>query len=562
MYNKVDLGDDFDQLCNQVNQEVGEHSLTQVDKINEDLLKQALKMMKGNKGDALFDIQSDCIINGPPELLTHLTNLVKSFIMHGSVPFFILLCTLLPLVKDNLGDITSSENYRAIASGSLLLKLLDIVILLLEGDKLVCDQLQFGFQPKSGTVMCSWTASAVIDHFNRKGRSVYGCAMDLSKAFDMVEWKELFLTLRRRMVDPVFLRVLIHIYRNQQCDVKWGAAYSHRFPVSNGVRQGAVSSPIMFSVYINDLILALRDAGLGCYIGTIFMGCLGYADDLLLLSGSRNGLQEMVNTCAKFARKKNLKFSTNPDPVKSKTKCIVFSKNSRDRLNIAPVLLNGDPLPWVPQVKHLGNVLQSDNSMKVDCSLKRGRFIGKVNSLLQEFHFVNPSVAVKLLNIYTTSFYGSGLWDLMSSETDRLYKSWNVTIRHALGVPNTTHRYLIEPLSGCLHPKVMLSSRLVKLRDTMASSNKLSVKLLVNLVKDDWRTVMGRNLGNIQRELGTNQVNPSTVKKLMNYFEMPAEQSWRAPCLRELMDVKFGTGTIENFSTDEINYMINFLCSS
>ena len=130
LYNKVALGDDFDQLCNQVNQEVGEHSLTQVDKINEDLIKQALKMMKGNKGDALFDIQSDCIINGPAELLTHLTNLVKSFIMHGSVPFFILLCTLLPLVKDNLGDITSSENYRAIASGSLLLKLLDIVILL------------------------------------------------------------------------------------------------------------------------------------------------------------------------------------------------------------------------------------------------------------------------------------------------------------------------------------------------------------------------------------------------------------------------------------------------
>ena len=155
LYNKVDLGDDFDQLCNQVNQEVGEHSLTQVDKINEDLLKQALKMMKGNKGDALFDIQSDCIINGPPELLTHLTILVKSFIMHGSVPFFILLCTILPLVKDNLGDITSSENYRAIASGSLLLKLLDIVILLLEGDKLVCDQLQFGSQPKSGTVMRS-----------------------------------------------------------------------------------------------------------------------------------------------------------------------------------------------------------------------------------------------------------------------------------------------------------------------------------------------------------------------------------------------------------------------
>ena len=67
--------------------------------------------------------------HGPPELIQHL---LRAFVTHGTVPYFILVCTLIPLVKDNLGDITSSENYRAIASGSLLLKLLDLVILLLE----------------------------------------------------------------------------------------------------------------------------------------------------------------------------------------------------------------------------------------------------------------------------------------------------------------------------------------------------------------------------------------------------------------------------------------------
>ena len=45
----------------------------------------------------------------------------------------------MPLVNDNLGDITASSNYRAIAGGSLLLKLLDIVALQLEGDKLTFD---------------------------------------------------------------------------------------------------------------------------------------------------------------------------------------------------------------------------------------------------------------------------------------------------------------------------------------------------------------------------------------------------------------------------------------
>ena len=124
-------------------------------------------------------------------------------------------------------------------------------------------------------------------------------------------------------------------------------------------------------------------------------------------------------------------------------------------------------------LKHLGNTLQSDNSMKVDMSLKRGRFIGKVNSLLQEFHFVDPAVKVRILNIFTTSFYGSGLWDLQSPECERLYKSWNVAIRHALGLPVRAHRYLVESLSGCLHPKTMLPYRFVKFGASLSKSRKV-----------------------------------------------------------------------------------------
>ena len=139
----------------------------------EDVVKQGLSRMKGSKSDVNFNFQSDCLINGPPELVTHLTNLLRLFISHGVVPYFILVCSLLPLLKDTLGDITTSDNYRAIAAGSQLLKLLDIVILILEGDKLKCDQLQFGFQPKASTSMCSWAATAVIDHYNSQGAVVY-----------------------------------------------------------------------------------------------------------------------------------------------------------------------------------------------------------------------------------------------------------------------------------------------------------------------------------------------------------------------------------------------------
>ena len=127
-----------------------------------------------------------------------------------------------------------------------MLKLLDIVILILEGEKLGCDQLQFGFQPRASTTMCSWMVTSVIDQYNRRGSVVYSCAMDLSKAFDMVEWLELFRVLQARAVSPVFLRTLLYIYSQQSCTVKWNGSLSDSFKMSNVVRQGEVSSPIIF----------------------------------------------------------------------------------------------------------------------------------------------------------------------------------------------------------------------------------------------------------------------------------------------------------------------------
>ena len=86
------------------------------------------------------------------------------------------------------------------------------------------------------------------------------------------------------------------------------------------------------------------------------------------------------------------------------------------------MLLNGDPLPWVEEVKHLGNVLESDSSMARDITIKRAKFIGKLNSLSQEFHYVSPQVFIKIPNIYAVSFHGSGLWDIFSPNCERLYK--------------------------------------------------------------------------------------------------------------------------------------------
>jgi len=55
--------------------------------------------------------------------------------------------------------------------------------------------------------------------------------------------------------------------------------------VHNGVRQGGVLSPILFCIYIDNLLQRLSRSGVGCYLGATFAGSLAYADMLVFYTG-------------------------------------------------------------------------------------------------------------------------------------------------------------------------------------------------------------------------------------------------------------------------------------
>ena len=98
------------------------------------------------------------------------------------------------------------------------------------------------------------------------------------------------------------------------------------FLVKNGVRQGAILSPSLFCVYLDTLLVRLRDAGVGCHVGGTFCGAFGYADDVTLLAPSRQALQIMLDICEDFSSSHSMLFSTDPVPAKSKTKCLFFPR--------------------------------------------------------------------------------------------------------------------------------------------------------------------------------------------------------------------------------------------
>ena len=132
----------------------------------------------------------------------------------------------------------------------------------------------------------------------------------------------------------------------QKLRVKWNTSYSECFTVTNGVKQGGVLSPVLFGVYIDILINKLRDSGFGCTVGSHYVGCLAYADDIVFLSPTKIGLHEMLKICQEYSSEYFLTFNA------QKSQYILLNQSvAKDNHGI---LIGHQFLPRQNHVLHLG----------------------------------------------------------------------------------------------------------------------------------------------------------------------------------------------------------------
>lgn len=174
--------------------------------------------------------------------------------------------------------------------------------------------------------MCTLAVKEIALHYLNRSSNVYACFLDASKAFDRIRFDFLFETLFERGVNAIDLRLLLYLYENQRARTAWGDSFSRTFSSSNGIRQGSIISPILFCVYIDGLVKALRDANDGCWLGDTYFGVLIYADDITLLSPSVSGLSKMLKVCQLFCETRGVRFN----PKKSICMTFTFDRNHAD----------------------------------------------------------------------------------------------------------------------------------------------------------------------------------------------------------------------------------------
>ena len=300
LYNSVNDQDEVNNILKNVHENTCQDDIKDVRKVTPSIVKEAVAHLQNGKSDPVYDFSSDSLKNAPDCLYRHLSIILQLLLTHSHVSLHLLLAVLVPIVKDKLGDISSSKNYRSIAISSLILKIFDWVVILLFGETFGLDELQFSYQAGCSASMCTWLAVETISYFTRRGGEVFTCQADKTKAFDLVQHSKLFQKLLEKKLSRIFLRLLIIMYRLQFAKVRWNGNVSETFSLRNGCKQGAVLSGILYNFYVNELFMRLRVRKSGCWIGLHYVGMVGYADDDWLIAPSITALQDMLNTCEEF----------------------------------------------------------------------------------------------------------------------------------------------------------------------------------------------------------------------------------------------------------------------
>lgn len=215
------------------------------------------------------------------------------------------------------------------------------------------------------------------------------------------------------------------------------------------VRQGGLTSPTLFNLYMDALIVALRSARVGCHVDDVCVNNLSYADDMVLLSASVCGLRKLMQICEEYVSGHGLKYNV------AKSQCMVFETSSaKCPQSIPPVFLNGVPLDWVKQFKYLGHLVTADLRDHADIERERRALSKRANMLARRFARCSDQVKITLFKAYCTSLYTCSLWaSYTQASYNALRVQYNNAFRAVLGLPRfcSASGMFAEARTDCFH---------------------------------------------------------------------------------------------------------------
>jgi hypothetical protein len=236
------------------------------------------------------------------------------------------------------------NNIRPITISNVYSNILEKYILERITNQIKMNEKQFGFLKNASTQHGIFIMKEILNFFKRRRSRIYACAIDASKAFDKVWRNGLFHKIIDKISDPEW-RVIYNYYDISVCYRILNGQKSEAFKTSVGVKQGGPMSPFLYNVYTQDLIDKIENLNSGPRIKELQISAIMYADDIMLMSTTRKGLEKMLNETASYLKEWKIKMNLN------KTNYLVVGE---ERIHECPIIINNECIQRVTKIKYLG----------------------------------------------------------------------------------------------------------------------------------------------------------------------------------------------------------------
>ena len=391
---------------------INEHyGATEVDELDKNIdlveLNSAIKDLSKNKATGHDQVLNEFIINSPTNIRYLILMLFNSILTLEYFPEKWSIGSIIPIFKS--GDKNISNNYRGITLLSCLGKLFTKVMnkrLNSWAEKHVkLNEAQYGFRRGRGTVDCLFILHGIIEMMLARGRQLYAVFVDYEKAYDYLDRGAIWAKLLKGGVSSKCIRLFRNMYDKMKLEMRGDNRY---FESTLGILQGEITSPLFFSFFVRDLEDNLSEEAIGISVFDVLIKLLMYADDMVIFSDTKEGLQEGLNNLHDYCSAWGLTLNA------TKTKVVVFRKGGRLSRNCV-FEYGRKNIEIVSYFKYLGIYFSTSGSFSYGIqelvkSARRALFC------LKKCISNNPEITAKMqIDLFNTMvapilFYGNEVW--------------------------------------------------------------------------------------------------------------------------------------------------------
>ena len=475
--------------------------------------------LKPGKSAGHDDVVNEALKGAPKEFVEKLTCLFNRVKDQSRVPESWKRGRVVLIHKK--GSKTDAGNYRPItvltAIGGVYSKILNARLTEVVERHQLLGEVQHGFRKGRSGADSAFVLNTVLWKSLAKQKKVHLSFLDLAKAYDSVDRSVLWSKMRKLGFRGKFLDSIISMYKGDYVTSQSNGVTTDPVFLGRGLRQGCSLSPLLFALYVVDLSRDLVASRLGVILRKVCVSVLFFADDIVLISKTPEGLRALHGIVQKHCDTLKMAISITKSKVMSSSSDLWEIFQDQEIIGC---------LEKVLQFRYLGVETRLYPSKAAKAMQQRAlsiskKYKGACLSLARDGPDIVDLAASLWQNIALPSLlFGCETVPFSASSIDEISRHQSSIGKFSLGLPFCSPNVSAEVILGMKPFKQLLYASQLKFYAKLSTQedSRWSKDALLDHVLGGWDSPYIKYIGAVKEEVGMRKwpINAKHVDAALN----------------------------------------------